>query len=400
MSQVEGSGRLQTALVNTLCGIGWRLLAPLRRRRLTQLQAGTPIRSILVFNPVSGIGNMILLSGLLVNLRRRFPEASIAVTMPPSPLAPTLLDASLADELLQYHEVSPSAAGLLRFAWDVLRPRRFELGLGTFFSATLRTAAFLAVAGCRYRVAFAQSPQRGFLNTLTLIDAPGHELDRHLRLLSFAGGLHERRTVVHVPAPLREAASRYLTQRQLGTQRPLVGIHPGCDRVNLLKRWPAQRFRELIEQLVNETGADVLVFFGPDDTDLLPVFEPLAGARVHLVADAPFERVAALVHECHAFVSNDSGLMHTAAAMDVPVVGLFGPTDTRKNAPVGSAIVLTASDVPCRPCHRQSPITCDQPRQWCLEHISVARVLAEVHHLLARRATVRRHWTQIDPHVA
>lgn len=400
MSRVEGAGRLRSTMVDAACRVGAWLLNPLRRRRLAQLHAGTPIRRILVFNPVSGLGNTILLSGLLVNLRRRFPEASIAVAMPPSALAPVLLDASLVDELLQYPETAPTAVGLLRFAWDVLRPRQFDLGLGTFFSATLRTAAFLTVAGCRYRVAFAQSPQRGFLNTLTLIDEPGHELDRHLRLLSFAPGLHERRTVVNVPAPLRESAHRFLTQRQLGTERPLVGIHPGCDRVNLLKRWPASRFLELIEQLVNDTGADVLVFLGPEDTDLLPQFERIAGRRVHLVADAPFERVAALVHECHAFVSNDSGLMHTAAAMDVPVVGIFGPTDTLKNAPVGSATVLTAAEVACRPCHRGSPVTCDQPRQWCLEQIGVARVLAEVHHLIARRATVRSTWTQIDPHVA
>lgn len=393
-------GRTRYRLTNGLCRLGQLLLSPIRRRRLAQLSSGTPIERILIFNPVSGVGNMILLSGLLVNLRRRYPAARIAVAMPPSPLAATVLDPSLADELLFFDSPAPGLGASLRFAWDVLRPRRFDLGLGTFFNATLRTSVILALAGCRYRVAFAQSPERGFLNTVTLIDAPGHELDRHMRLLGFQSGLQERRTVLNIPPSLRDSAHRYLTQHKLGDDRAIVGIHPGCDRVNLLKRWPAKRFVEVIDRLVQQADADILVFLGPDDNNLLPVFESIAGPRVHLIAETPFERVAALMQECHAFVSNDSGLMHTAAALDVPVVAIFGPTDTVKNEPVGSATMLTAADVPCRPCYRQSPIVCTQPQQWCLERISVDRVVAEVHHLIARRATERTAWTQLDPHVA
>ncbi|HVM95941.1 MAG TPA: hypothetical protein VMT89_06105, partial [Candidatus Acidoferrales bacterium] len=69
-----------------------------------------------------------------------------------------------------------------------------------------------------------------------------------------------------------------------------------------------------------------------------------------------------------------------------PVVAIFGPTDTVKNSPVGSAILLSASDVPCRPCYVQPPITCRYDRQYCLEAITVGEVITNLRHILVRRS--------------
>jgi heptosyltransferase-2 len=365
---------------------GDRLWQRQRTRRAAELAAGPLIRRILVFNPVAGLGNMVLLSGLLVNLRRLYPGAQIAVAMPASPLAAVVLSRELADEVLPFDPAHDTRLGLLRFAWRELRPRRFDLGLGTFFSATTLTSVMLAAAGCRYRIAYGQATHRGFLNAITLIDAGGHELDRHLRLLDFTQQLRERRTAIALSAQAVAAAHDFLAQYDLGGGRPLLGIHPGCDRLSALKRWPAERFAAVVRQLVGDGRADVLVFIGPDDMDAYDSLAPLASAHVHVISGAPFDRVAALIGACRVFLSNDSGLMHVAAALDVPVVAIFGPTDTVKNAPVGNAIVLSAHDVPCRPCYVAPPITCRYDRRYCLEAISVGEVIDNLRHILVRRS--------------
>lgn len=376
------------AMTDAACLAGWLASAFLRRRRAAQLSCGAPVRSILVLNEVRGLGNLVMLSGLLLNLRRRYPAATIAVAMPSSPLARVVIGPELADEFL-FFDPQASGKALLGFAWQVLRPHHFDLGLATFFSATLLTSCVLALADCRYRVAYAERPHRGFLNTITLLDAGGHELDRHLRLLEFTGALLTRQTAVPVPVDKALEAKKLLAQLGLGSERPLLGVHPGCDRINALKRWPVERFAAVINQVVSSGRADAIVFLGPDDMDLRPALEGQFASRVPIICSEGFEFVAALIGCCHAFLSNDSGLMHVAAALGVPVVAIFGPTDTVKNTPVGVATLLTASGVPCRPCYAGRPVTCLHQQRYCLEGVNVNEVLASIDRALTPAVQVR-----------
>ncbi len=258
-------------LTDAACRIGFNVWAPRRRRRAAQLRQ-EPLRKILVLHEVRGIGNTVLLSGLLRNLRLSYPQASISLAMPSCPTAESLLGPELVDELL-FFDPSGDRRALLAFARQVLRPRHFDLGLATFFSATLLTSLALALAGCRYRIAFAETPTRGVLNTVTLLDQGGSELDRHLRLLEFTGQRLERAVAVRGSAEASRAAQALFTARGLGVRRPLLGIHPGCDRANPLKRWPVERFASVARRVVGEGWADVAVFVGPDEAELSRGFD-------------------------------------------------------------------------------------------------------------------------------
>ncbi len=119
-------------LTDAACLIGWSAWAPLRRRRVAQLRAGAPLRRILVLHEVRGLGNTVLLSGLLRNLRRSYPEASIALAMPSSPLAQSLLGPELVDEFLFFDPPVTSAELPARVcaagsASATLRPRAGHL---------------------------------------------------------------------------------------------------------------------------------------------------------------------------------------------------------------------------------------------------------------------------------
>jgi heptosyltransferase-2 len=373
------------ALADAVFALGWRLLTPLRSRRRRELLASeTAPRRIVVVTPVFGIGNLVLLSGLLANLRRLYPGAYVALAVPPAEHVRSLIGEDLADEILPFDPRSRRRG--LGFAWRQLRPRRFDLGLATFFLPSVHTSAMLMLAGCRYRIAFAPDEHRGLLNTFTCLDRGGHELDRHLQLLAFAGRTVERSTRVSPSVEARRWAEGTLRRPGFGEARSVVGVHPGCEPVNAQKRWPAGRFGEVIRRLVASDDVGVLLFLGPGESDLLPALDLPESRRIQVVTGESLARVIALVARCDVLLSNDSGLMHVAAGLDVPVAAIFGPTPVDKNAPVGRATILEEPGLWCRPCWVGPPLSCHRERRYCLEGVGVDEVLGATRALLASAA--------------
>jgi heptosyltransferase-2 len=355
-------------------------MGPFRERRRRQLlTAYDGFGRILVVTPVFGVGNLVLLSGLLMNLRRLCPRATVTLAVPEAGHVRSVIGPELAEEIVAFDGRSPRRTMLL--AWRVLRRRHFDLGIATFFMPARLAAAFLALAGCRHRIAYGRTDDSNWLNTVTCLDRGGHELDRHLGLLVFAGRELVRSTRL-VPRADASAWADDVVAPWLGTGGTrIVGLHPGCEPVNRQKRWPAPAFGALARQLLATDDRGVLVFLGPGEVDLLPALDLPDSSRVHVVRDVALERVIALVARCHAFVSNDSGLMHVAAALGVPVAAIFGPTPIDKNAPVGRAIIVERAGVWCRPCWQGPPLVCHRERRYCLEDITVEDVLAAVRSL-------------------
>jgi ADP-heptose:LPS heptosyltransferase len=363
----------------------WTLLRPLRERRRRELLASAAApRRILVLTPVFGVGNLVLLTGLLANVRRLYPDAHVTLAVPAWPHVPSVIGPDLADEIVPFDP--RSRRGALAVAWRELRPRRFDLGLATFFLDGPYASVLLAVAGCRHRVAFAADDRRGFLNTVTCVDRGGHEMDRHLQLLAFTGRDLERSARLAPTEEDRRWASATLRRVGLDDVPRLVGVHPGCERVNAQKRWPAARFGEVVRILVEDDDASVLVFLGPGEEDVRPALRLPDSPRVHVVTAESLAHVIALVARCDAFVSNDSGLMHVAAALGIPVAAIFGPTPVEKNRPVGRATILEQPGIWCRPCWAGPPLTCHRDRPYCLEGVRVEAVVDAIRALLGRPA--------------
>jgi heptosyltransferase-2 len=160
----------------------------------------------------------------------------------------------------------------------------------------------------------------------------------------------------------------------------LVGVSPGAAYGGA-KRYPPAQMAAVIERLAAETAAVVVLLGAPADRETGHAIEsvlrgaagdPAPGARVvNLIGRTDLAALAGVIARCRAFVSNDSGAMHLAAAAGVHVVAIFGPTDERATHPLGPHTVIQ-QPVFCRPCLlRECPID-----HRCMTRIAPGAVVA------------------------
>jgi heptosyltransferase-2 len=149
-----------------------------------------------------------------------------------------------------------------------------------------------------------------------------------------------------------------LARHGIDGSAPIVGFAPGAAYGHA-KRWPPRRVADVVEQLTGSRHAVSLLLGAPADRDAGREIESSLPAHVrpvNLIGHTDLRLLAGVLARCGAFVSNDSGAMHLAAAIGVPVVAIFGPTDDRVTAPLGDHDVLV-HQVFCRPCMlRDCPI--------------------------------------------
>jgi heptosyltransferase-2 len=200
-----------------------------------------------------------------------------------------------------------------------------------------------------------------------------------LRALDIPSGPLETRLVVSDAA--RGEARQLLTDRGWNGTRPLVAIAPGAA-YGTAKRWPPGHFARLASRLVNDEGALCVFVGGAADAytvravcDLLQLSD--APHTIDLCGRTTLSALAGVLALSRACVSNDSGAMHVAAAVGVPLAALFGPTNEQETAPLsyaGTPTHVLTHHVPCRPCMlRECPI--EHP---CMQELDPSRVLSVV----------------------
>ena len=176
------------------------------------------------------------------------------------------------------------------------------------------------------------------------------------------------------PSMSASPASLERADRLLPIRCGIVVFAPGAAYGHA-KRWPPDRVAQVIARLSADGLAAVLVGARDDRESGRAIESTLpAGARVvNLIGRTSLGELVGVIARAAAFVSNDSGAMHIAAALGVPLTAIFGPTDDRVTAPAGAADVILRN-VFCRPCMlRECPID-----HRCMKRIDVDSVYASV----------------------
>lgn len=177
-----------------------------------------------------------------------------------------------------------------------------------------------------------------------------------------------------LPRELEERGRERLARARLDPDRPFVGLFPGAE-FGPAKRWPWTRFGELARELRRaRPDVQIAYFAGPKELwTAVRLHEESARLHPVLGPDLDLAALAGVLAHCDLFITNDSGPMHLAAALGVPCLALFGPTDPARTRPAGPPHQVLTLERWCSPCFRRR---CPLLHQRCLKGLEVAAVLA------------------------
>ncbi len=383
---------LAKALDRLAGGAALRALRPVRALQdlLTGYPPRGPIREIALVK-FWGLGNAALLLPVLASLRRRYPGARLtAVTLRDN--AP--LWRAAADRVVTVR-LKPAGALLLDLmrATAALRSPRIDLALDC--EQYVRTSQLLLyLAGARQVIAF----DTAGLDRATLADVKvPYDDARHaadsFHALARAAGVKEQAYLSGGLTVEAEAAGRAeaWARGQGSPPRPLVLLHPGSGDNFPGRRWPTRRFGLLARRLVEEENAVVGVTGSRGEASLAREVMEAAGGGIHdLSGRLDLPGLVALIARAALVVSNDTGPVHLASSLGVPVLGLYGPNTPRIYGPLSPGSVAFYDAPPCSPCitnFNYKTSRCRNP--VCIEAIPLAGVAdAALARLRARRAGI------------
>lgn len=309
------------------------------------------------------VGDAIVSLPALRAIRKRWPEAELTVLARPY-VADLYRRQKVADHLLRY-----DASGAHR-GWRGRERLATELRKQNFDMAILLQNAFDAAwiawrARIRQRVGYVRDG-RGLLLTDSIPtprrgEIPAHEQFYYLELLRRAGWLDSLSGESWISLTVEDSFRRNAEDSLLA-----AGARPNILRIAIgagaaygsAKCWPPERFAAIADRLASAYGCDVILFGAATEAGVSQAI--IGGMRrtpVDLTGKTALTDLPALLAQCHLFIGNDSGAMHVAAAVGLPVVAIFGPTDAEGTAPVTPRCTIVQEKSFCSPCFlRRCPI--------------------------------------------
>lgn len=182
---------------------------------------------------------------------------------------------------------------------------------------------------------------------------------------------------LHLRPEDREWAKHFwLSHGVSPTERPKVIIlHPGSG--SRKKVWPVDRFLELLQRLQRRHQGKYLLILGPaEGPETQKIFESLKSPHLVVARGLSLLELASVMEGGYLFIGNDSGISHMAAALRIPVVAIFGPTDPRVWAPRGEKVEVVRKQLPCAPCGEERFFLCKDLE--CLDQVTVGDVLEKI----------------------
>lgn len=317
----------------------------------------------LLVRATNWVGDAIMALPALRVVRAKFPEAHIAIVARPY-VADIYQDQSVCDELIPYDPKSQHRGWRGREALAAeLRAHKFDVAL---LLQNAFDAAWLAWrADIPERIGYARDARRLLLTKAVRVPKPGeipaHEKFYYLELLRRAGWLKElpddQHIALHVPDTARRRAAQTLAEAGARPSAPRIAVGAGAS-YGSAKCWPPDRFAAALNNFLAQSDADVILFGTAAEASVSSAIAgSLRRAPVDLTGKTAIADLPALLSQCHLFLGNDSGAMHVAAAVGLPIVAVFGPTDPCGTAPVTTRASIVQQRPHCSPCFlRHCPI--------------------------------------------
>lgn len=337
------------------------LLSPLLLNRNNTLKEQDIKKILLLRN--DRVGDMTLSTPVFKALKKRYPDAKITV-LASEKNQDILLNNPYVDEILVYK-------GINTFVNEI-RIMKFDLAIDLFLTHELKQAFLIYLSGAKYRLGFKDSGREMFFNVNGPENHHPKKMVEYLLDLAESAGAktYDCTPEIFLSGEEKEWARDLLSNKGFKSSLK-IALHPGAFYQS--QRWPAERFGELAEKIIEHCGASVLIFGDKKEEPLLKTIQNAAGDKAQIFCGVSLREFIALLSCCDLQICNNSGPLHIASALRIPTVSITGPTVIPLWLPWGNNNVVINKKLSCSPCNKA---TCSG--HSCMNLITVSEVMEAV----------------------
>lgn len=350
-----------------------------------------PANDKILILALSGIGDALMFTPSIVKLREIYPDAKIDALVMFKGALDIYKRLPELNKVIHFDFLKKGAFNSLKFVFSLRGKYNKVINVYPANRREYNIINWLIGSKDRAAVRYLRKDfiNLGFLNNKTITENDSlHNVEENIALIEKLSG-REINDIPVLKFPLQndelEFADNYISNLNINPETLLIGFHPGCNTLknHANRRWNAANFSALANKLIEEKNAFILIFGGPEEKELKDsVKANINIGRVQVVETGSFAESAAVMAKCNVFVSNDSSLMHTAAALQLNTVAVIGPTNTNYIHPWKTNYKIASIDLDCAPCFYYSPrpLTCTRTdKKWkCIKDLPVELVYNKV----------------------
>ncbi len=340
------------------------------------------------------LGDAVMSTPFITLLRRLAPEAFIEISALPY-IAPVFENNPAINKIsILTRDTGLKAAAEIFKSFLPGRSSKYDLGIS--LPNSIGAALDLKKSGCREILGYNRGG-RGFLLNFSVKATEEilctHEIYYYMNLLrAFAGNDSHpliSENFEKISGGLEAAYSLYLTREETGRaiaelnrlgispeKDIILGINPGAF-YGTAKRWPTERYAETARRLTDQFDRLKILVFGAAAE--IEIGEKICGElndrAINLCARTTIRQLMAFISQCNLFLTNDSGAMHIAAAFNVPVTAIFGPTDHKSTYPLTQNYKIIRREIECSPCKKRE---CPHGHHLCMKNIDAGTVIESI----------------------
>jgi ADP-heptose:LPS heptosyltransferase len=328
------------------------------------------IKKILCIKP-RGIGDILLSTIVLENLRATFPHSDIHYLT--EEFAKRAVDNNpFVSKILTFNKKD--------FVLSIIRKvRKEKYDLVLDFWSNPKTAQITFFSGAKYRVGYEKRGRKYAYNFLGINGTMGkHAAEDNLVLLSaFDIPIISKRIIYQTTKDEKQFANRFLGELIIPNEVLLMGIIPSGGWES--KRCDASKWIKICQEINRNYNIKILILWGPGDENDAKQIQEGSLPKPIMIPETNFGQLSAFIEKCDFIIANDSGPMHAAAALGKPTLGIFGPTDPEAHRPFAeNSSYVIHSDLHCIICTK---LVCPYNHE-CMLELPIEKVLKEIDKLI------------------
>lgn len=348
---------------------------------------GTEAKKILVIR-LDHIGDVLMTTPFIKSLKKNFPNASTTVVIKDQTFDIVRHNPYI-DKIKVYNawwtigkNERVMKNGIVDFTNFVMELKREEYDLGFDLRGDFRNIMMMYLAGAKRRIGYANKGGGFMLTDSFDYGRDEHEIDKNIGLLRV---INMRDTYqepeIFVSEEDEKRAEDILGRMAIREGKITIGVHAGG--ASFYKRWPPEKFIELIKLLKKDRDTQILMFGAQNERDIVEkIMENVEGNGIYVMPELTLCQMAAVFRKCRLLICNDSGPMHVGIATRTPVVAIFGPSYPSRFGPKDLEMNrVVKPPIGCSPCwHPDNNIGCKDRK--CLKSITAEQVFKAVKELV------------------